>query len=251
MTNEDGKQGNAKLEKARERSVNNLQRLYTVVISLAITVSLKNLFEDVFGCATSPGKGILDFPGYCGHLLRFISFIATVVPFFHGANRYLDETYVTHESEARKFALLIDFVALFLEGLGIFVLAMYAQIDNNFYAVLTGVLLFDIVWVLSTYITAVGDKPKIKWWAVVNIVTVFTIFIFLWSSLWPNESVKSWMLMFICVVRTVLDYILVWPLYYPEIPAPFPARAQGKSESKTKTELPQEHGYKDDQDQRG
>jgi len=234
MTNENITQGNAKVEKARERSVNNLQCLYTVVISLAITVSLKNLFEDVFGCGTTPGRGILDFPGYCEHLLRFISFIFTVVPFFHGANRYLDETYVTHESEACKYALLIDFVALFIEGLGIFVLAMYARIDNNFYAVLTGVLLFDIIWVLSTYITAEGDKPKIKWWALVNIVTVFTVFIFLWSSLWASETVKSWMLMFTCVVRTALDYILVWPLYYPEIPEPFPARVRGKSNSKTR-----------------
>lgn len=202
MTNNRTEAGNGEVEKARERSVNNLQRLYAVVISLAITVSLKNLFEDVFGYGTTPGKGILDFPEYCEHLLRFISFIVTVVPFFHGANRYLDETYMTGKSRAVGYALLIDFVALFIEGLGIFVLAMYARIDNNFYAVLTIVLLFDIVWVLSTYITAAGDKPKIKWWAVVNIITVFTIFIFLWSSLWPSETVKSWMLMFICVVRT-------------------------------------------------
>lgn len=234
MVNESTIEENNKVTKARERSVNNLQRLYTVVISLAITVSLKNLFEDVFGYETTPGKGILNFPGYCEHLLRFISFIFTVVPFFHGANMYLDETYVTVKSKARRYALLIDFVAFFLEGLGIFVLAMYARIDNNFYAIMSGVLLFDIVWVLSTYITAEGDKPKIKWWAVVNIITVFTIFIFLWSSLWPNDVLKSWMLMFICVVRTALDYILVWPLYYPEIPVPFPARALRKDDNKTK-----------------
>jgi uncharacterized membrane protein YbaN (DUF454 family) len=239
MTNKNSAEVNDRMEKARERSVNNLQRLYTVVISLAITVSLKNLFEDVFGYGPHPGRGLLVFSGYYEHLLRFISFIVTVVPFFHGANRYLDETYVTGESKARRYALLIDFIALFLEGLGIFVLAMYARIDNNFYAVLTGVLLFDIVWVLSTYITAEGDKPKIKWWAVVNILTVFAIFIFLWSSLWPNETVRSWMLMFICVVRTALDYMLVWPLYYPdytEIPAPYPARARGRDGAKKKTE---------------
>ena len=229
---------NDSIRKARERSVNNLQRLYTVVISLAITVSLKNLFEVIFGYMDTPGKGILNFPGYDEHLLRFISFIVTVIPFFHGSNRYLDEVYVTCETKSRKYALLIDFVALFLQGLGIFVLAMYARIDNNFYAVLSSILIFDILWVLSTYITALDNKPKIQMWAVVNIVTVFTIFIFLWSSLWPSVALKSWMLMFICVVRTALDYILVWPLYYPDyqdIPAPFPARVGGRVDNKTKS----------------
>ncbi len=225
--------GNAKVEKARERSVNNLQRLYTVVISLAITVTLKNLFEDVLGYGTTSGNGVLDFPKYYGHLLRFISFIVTVVPFFHGANRYLDETYVTGESGARRYALLIDFIAFFLEGLGIFVLAMYARIDNNFYVVLGVVLLFDILWVLSTYITATGNKPKIKWWAVVNIGTVSAVFIVLWSSLCPGDVVKSWILVLICTLRTALDYILVWPLYYPEMPVPFPASAREKGNSRT------------------
>lgn len=55
MANEHTTEGNTKVKEARERSVNNLQRLYTVVISLAIMVSLKNLFEPPF--VTVPNNG--------------------------------------------------------------------------------------------------------------------------------------------------------------------------------------------------
>jgi len=66
------------LDKARERSVSNLQRLYGVVISLAITVSLQGLFEYVFGNgANIQGKGLMNYNDYQDHLLRFVSFIVT------------------------------------------------------------------------------------------------------------------------------------------------------------------------------
>lgn len=211
---------------ARKRSVDILQRLYAIVVSLAIAVCLRGTFVKIFGDGFHiKGEGLGGCALYYQHILRFLSFIVTVVPFFHGANRYLDDKYILSSKAAPRGALLFDFCMLFLEALGIFVLAMFARIDNNFYAVLAGILLLDIVWVLSTCVSSQEKKLPIKWWAVVNIMTLFCIFIFLWSSLWPSDVSKSWMLMAICLVRTALDYMLVWRFYYPgpEIPAPLPA----------------------------
>src|SRR5262245_6898700 len=103
------------LQEARKRSVDNLQRLYTVVVSLAVTESLRRLLAN-FGTGGSVA-GLKEW-------LMFVSLIFTLVPFYHGANRYLDATYVTDERSAKRSALLIDFIFLFCEGLLFFGLAM-------------------------------------------------------------------------------------------------------------------------------
>ena len=110
------------LREARKRSVDNLQRLYTVVISLAVAESLRRLLGD------TPPETIADYKQW----LMFASLIFTVVPFYHGANRYLDATYVTGERSAKPIALMVDFVMLFLEGLLFFGLAMLTSDEQWF-----------------------------------------------------------------------------------------------------------------------
>src|SRR5690349_850145 len=70
-------------KEARKRSVDNLQRLYTFVVGLAVTEMLRRMLNPL---AT-------DYAVW----LMFTAFLFTVVPFYHGANRYLDATYVTGE----------------------------------------------------------------------------------------------------------------------------------------------------------
>lgn len=96
--------------KARERSVNNLQRLYAIVVSLSIAYTLKGLIEVI------SASGLTNIVEYYNELFMFISFIFIVIPFFHGANRYLDATYVTGERNATHYGLLVDFIALFCRG---------------------------------------------------------------------------------------------------------------------------------------
>src|SRR6476661_3705790 len=84
------------MKTVRTRSVDNLQRLYTVVISLALTEYLRRLLTQ--------SAEANEATGYNGWLM-FVSLIFTVVPFYHGANRYLDATYVTGERAAKPGAL--------------------------------------------------------------------------------------------------------------------------------------------------
>ena len=212
--------------KARERSVNNLQRLYAIVVSLSIAYTLKGLIEVI------SASGLTNIAEYYNELFMFISFIFIVIPFFHGANRYLDATYVTGERNATHYGLLVDFIALFVEGLALFGLGMVADNLRVFYSLLVGLLFFDIVWVGSTNFTAKNETdkvPKFKKWAVINAIAMAAILVSVWSNLWEGEFVKSIMLVLIVMARTIYDYVSVWEFYYPveegceQIPAPRPA----------------------------
>lgn len=218
------------LNEARKRSVDNLQRLYTVVVSLAVTESLRRLLIDF--ATTGRVAGYKEW-------LMFISLIVTVIPFYHGANRYLDATYVTGERLAKHYALMVDFIMLFLEGILFFILAMVTTNEPLFYTVLAGLLLLDIIWVGATNLTATDESNKMSGystWAFINFVAMSGMLVSVWSNLlswefWPAGAVKSIALVGIAIARTVFDYIRVWRFYYPsdnsqntgEIPAPPPA----------------------------
>ena len=226
-----GQGGMGDFRQARERSVSNLQRLYAIVVGLAITTSLNALVK------TMLESRFANFGQYYSQLLMFISFIATVVPFFHGANRYLDATYVTDERSAKTYALLIDFLALFFEGLALFALAVVVGYREIFYTTLAGLFVLDILWVASTNFTAVAETDKVpafRKWATINIVATGAILLSVWSNVlavpfWRGEIALNAFLVVIVVVRTVYDYISVWSFYYPsepgreQIPAPRPA----------------------------
>jgi len=197
------------LKAARTRSVDNLQRLYTVVISLAITEALRRI-------AAPPT------PTYNSWLI-LLSLIATVVPFYHGANRYLDSTYVTGERAALHFALMIDFLFLFFEGLLFFVLAMNSGSREAFYTWLAGLFVFDIVWVSFAHMAALREgeaDPGFYRWAMMNVIATIALLLFLWSNLlkwefWPTDLTKNIALCAVVFLRTVYDYKNVWSFYYP------------------------------------
>ncbi len=222
--------GNVKIVKARTRSVENLQRLYVIVISLSIVYGLKCLFEEIIG-----ERGLVNFVEYRDQLFMFVSFIFTAVPFFHGSMRYLDQTYIIDTVKTKRCALMIDFIALFVQGLMLFALSTMIGQMKVFYNALIVLLVFDIIWVGSTNLTnnkqrvdeekgKQKTKHSFKKWAVLNAITIWAILISVWSTLWSTDTIKSTMLVLIVVYRTILDYLLVWDWYYPEIPAPPPAR---------------------------
>lgn len=219
------------MKTVRTRSVDNLQRLYTVVISLALTEYLRRLL--------SQSAEANEATGYNGWLM-FVSLIFTVVPFYHGANRYLDATYVTGERAAKPGTLMVDFLILFAEGLGIFAIAMLAtEGPAYFYTGLAMLFVLDAVWVGFTNLTAVSAEDKFPGygaWATVNYLAALALLVFVWSnaldwSIWKGDVARNIALMGVAIVRTIYDYHKVWDFYYPKgveqdyegIPAPAPA----------------------------
>lgn len=218
-------------KQAREQSVRNLQRVYTVVVSLAIVESLRRLLSGFGDTGTPP-----EIPA----IAAVVSLLFTIVPFYHGANRYLDATYVTGERYAKPEALMLDFIALFLEGLAFFVLSILIENTSLFYTLLAVLFFFDAAWVGVTKLTSQSPTdrgPAYKTWAFVNIVAALLILLSIWSTLcqftlWPTETVQAIAVTVIALIRTGIDYATVWSFYYPPpadvhyiMPVPRPAPA--------------------------
>jgi len=204
-------------EESRKRSVDNLQRVYTVVISLAITESLRRLLSD-FG-----DNGQL--PEYAS-VVAVISLIFTIIPFYHGANRYLDSTYVTGERSAKSGALMLDFVAIFIEGIAFFVLSLLIKSTTIFFTVLAALFLFDSFWVWLTKLTSNSEVDKgleYKLWATINIISSLFLLVSFWSnifnwSFWTSPTVQVSAAGITAITRTIFDYVTVWSFYYPTLP---------------------------------
>lgn len=190
---------------SRTRSVDNLQRIYTFVVSLAVTEALRGMF----------GKGS-PWPEM-GKVLMFFGMIVTVIPFYHGANRYLDDTYVVRGNQANRYGLMWDFLLLFSEALLLFLIGIRLDLMEWFFTLIAILLLFDVVWVGCTHFWANDPMPKQKYvkWCLVNFIAAPLLLISVWSTLWKTNLMVNLSCLAILITRTVLDYWLVWDFYYP------------------------------------
>ena len=196
--------------KVKLRSVDNLQRLYTFVIGLAVAQALRNL-------ALSNG-GEPGIPSLTGGLI-FASLLFTLVPFYHGANRYLDACYITHEIRTERQALLIDFIILFLEGILFFVSSLYFEKPIVFIWIIVAILSIDVFWTFLTKAYTENNLPDTQnymYWAFINIVCVLIISATILTPLIESEEGKVIYSTIVLVPRTILDYYFVWDFYYPE-----------------------------------
>jgi hypothetical protein len=94
-------------EKVVERSVDNVQKIYAVIIALAISQAIQNLLK-------SPGSTTVDLSlkQVSAGLPAFIAFLATLVPFWQGMNRHLDRCYLEKTAGVRQRVLLPRFRGL-------------------------------------------------------------------------------------------------------------------------------------------
>lgn len=203
----------ANYDDARKRSVDNLQRLYTFVVSLAFTESLRRTL-------LSPA-GTVEL-NWSNKWVMFLSLIFTVIPFYHGANRYLDATYVTNERRPKRYSLMIDFLFLFFQGLLLFTLALLITKDASlsvandelFFHGLAALLLVDVVWVsISRFVTedsSSEQKSAYRRWAFINVFAIAVILVFVWRRWWDCMVVVAF-------ARSAVDYLVAHDFYYPPL----------------------------------
>ena len=133
-----------------QRSVEHLQNLYTVIVGLAMSIAMLQFFGD------DSGMDFLKWPTTA----YLVTFLFTLVPFYHGALRHLDLTYFESPGKAIKSgALLADWSLLFVEAC--LFLAMARLIDNYllFVIVWCSLLGLDVIWAFSAHL-AFTPKPK-------------------------------------------------------------------------------------------
>lgn len=192
------------IKEARKRSVDNLQRLFAFVVGLAVTEALRRTLSPLAS----------DYAQW----LVFTTFVVTAVPFYHGTNMYLDATYVLGSRTSRQYALMLDFIFLFVEGLLLFALALQTDDLRRFYTLLAILFVFDAVWVRVTVITtdahSAADTIYARW-AVVNVSAAALVLFLVWSPLIRSDVVRNLALAATALGRTIYDYRAVWRLYYP------------------------------------
>lgn len=154
--------------KKKENSVKSLMSLYTVVIGVALSLSIVTLID--------PKEGLTSVR--LSPMLLFISFIMTLFPFYQGAQRHISDAYIeNNNSHIRDGALLIDFVLLFFHGIAFVVLALLLSKPSNFAWVLIILFAIDVVWGLFVYFgpSAKSTHNAEGKWALINLLFVLLV----------------------------------------------------------------------------
>lgn len=95
------------LGQPRERSINAIQQIYTIVVGIGLTGGVQRLIEPHL---ESGAESWLTGASLAA-LALFGTLVVTLVPFYHGALRHLDDTYLFHDPKQppKRFAILIEF----------------------------------------------------------------------------------------------------------------------------------------------
>lgn len=190
-----------------KRSVDNVQRIYAVIIALAISQAIQSLLKD----STSNSAELSLSRAYTG-LPAFIAFLVTLVPFWQGMNRHLDRCYLEKETGVVQRALLLDFAVFFVEAIFLFAAGWSIKLDIETFYWLAGLLGIDMIWaVTSHYIHFPGTKSHAMKWSVIN---VCAIFIAIFVIEYPFQH-KQFLLMVIAVGRSIADYAFCGDFYFP------------------------------------
>jgi hypothetical protein len=195
-----------------ERPIRHLQSLYTVVVGLALTVAMTNLIDQ--------NQAI---PIHFSVLPYFFSYLATLVPFYHGALRHLDKTYLENpDKNIRPGALMADWGLLFIEGCILLGMAILLQKPISFSFVLIFLLVFDMLWGFFAHLAlskhSKRQKSEVKW-SIINFVAsvvliVLLVFLDAIDSTKPIETYRWIMIMTISIGRTIWDYVWCRDFYF-------------------------------------
>lgn len=196
---------------ARKRAVDHLERLFTLLVGLAIALA--------FGRASTHDEvaNMRDWQ----ELSRLAVFLVTVIPFAHGALRYLDAAYVTGESPARDTGFLCDGMLLLTEAAILTSMAAVLPNEGEFWFFYALLLTIDIIWVWTTVFHKEGkcsqaDPPTAdyKWWSLINGIAVLLVLLTAYTVFIKDES--RWIVLAaLGVLRTVGDIAVTKGFYFP------------------------------------
>lgn len=188
------------------RSVDSLQKIYAVVIALAIAQAIQSLLKDPARSMLLDGRQIID------GLPAFIALLVTLVPFWHGMNRHLDRCYIEKETRVVQGALLFDFAVFFVEASLLFAAGWLIRSGIYGFIALGGLLIVDMIWgLVSHLIHFPGRKSHARRWSTINLIAIVAAFLLIE---YPFQH-KTTILMVVAIVRTIVDYGLCWDFYFP------------------------------------
>lgn len=184
-----------------------LQRLYGVIVALAITTAI-GLTISINGIALSP------FELNISYIALFGAFLVTIVPFYHGGSMYLLKNYIHANSPKKKGIALVDFLALSFEGVVFFAIAASIKNLTSFEIWFLILLILDSLWVSFTYVASDKEEGAPKFWLIINgsMIVFFIVIYGISDNNWP----QIYSLIFVATaIRTVIDYYHCYDYYFP------------------------------------
>jgi len=189
-------------------SVESLKTIYAVIIALAISRVLINIF---------PGSNIEDYwPNLTNHAPAFFSFFLLIVPFYQGMNRHFSFCYLEKEGRIIDWALLIDFLIFAIEASLLFIFANSIKSGINSFVIIGLILFVDVIWGLVSHLIHYRKlNQSVINWSIINFIAlVVGTLIFISSNIFIGAT-KEWVLFIVMLCRTVADYWTSWKFYFP------------------------------------
>ena len=201
------------IKKAAEKSIDTLQQFYSTIVALAVGAWLSTLIQ-----LLQPAVGNNDTEhSWKVAAVISIAFLSTIVPFYHGMNRHLYKSHVQQfdtKAQRHPIWLLIDIFAFILEAGLLFSMGRNVDKPNIFLWLWTSLLTFDIIWSFAIWRIKKSEKPK---WALNNLIFLSIAWGF-WLGLpflTGSLIIKVCLLVVVEVCRSISDYKINWPYYFP------------------------------------
>jgi hypothetical protein len=196
-----------------KNSVRSLANLYTVIIGVSLTMAITGVVK--------PDAGLNQVTA--SSLLLLLAFITTLVPFYHGALRHLDDAYIENPTPYIKDGLLVVDIALLLLHALVFVLLAQLMLKPAHFAwALAALLSIDVVWgTLVHFVPGSNTSGTYGKWAIINAVFVILSTSYLvhndvFLGMVEKPAKLAFLLAAACVLRTIADYGWCRHFYFPK-----------------------------------
>jgi len=188
-----------------KRSVRMLTDLYSIVVGMALVTAIGNMFV-----RSAVGESSIQWE----RLIWFSAFFITMLPFYHGALRYLDETYALCETAPKKLFLVIDYLLLMSEACLIVVLALAISNPTTFVTIFFVLLLVDIIWAIASYFATDAGNKTTTLWLVINFVAAVIWLILRFTP--TLKDISPYDFVGLAWLRSIVDYALCWKVFIPD-----------------------------------
>jgi hypothetical protein len=192
---------------SQRRSVEHLQELYSVVVAIALSLAIDRAVR------TAPSGA------HMRAAVLVVALLVTLIPFYHGALRHLDEQYGGEELRAaHEFSILVDFLLLFLESCVFLALAVSISRPTWFAWLFVALLVLDVTWAYLTtrYLGRSSEQDTQRKWLVLNFLScvgLVAVLGVLFAADLVSATTLSYLLCASAVARSAIDYKLAWKFY--------------------------------------
>jgi hypothetical protein len=190
-------------------TVDIMQRIFTIVLALALGEAFKQFVADK---AEKPEDRVIHWD----RSLALVAFLLLLIPFYQGMGQYFYQVYLIPEQRPTPYSiyLLVDCVVFTTEAGLLFVMsrALSSIQWRRFYASVLIILIIDTLWGGFVWLT---HHQAILWWLILNVVFMIVFVAILWRCAKKGSRWGPILGLAAMIVRTVADYWTSWHLYFP------------------------------------